>query len=77
MPGRIGAELGELGFQVVHLAHDQPRVHEQFLPGRCQFDTPAVAVQQARVELRLQGLDARTCSCRREECAPRALGQAR
>jgi len=76
MPGRIGAELGEFGFQVVHLAHDQARMGQQLVPGRGQFDATAVTVQQARVELRLQRLDPGAGGGRRQKRPACTLGQA-
>jgi hypothetical protein len=57
VPRRIGAQMGEIGLEVVDLAHDQPRVHQQLLPGGGEFNTTAVAVQQACIELLFQRLD--------------------
>jgi len=74
--GRIGAVFGELAFQVIHLAHDQPRVLQQLLPGGRQLHTTAVAIQQAAVELAFQRLDPRAGRRRREVRAAGALGQA-
>ncbi|MNG15053.1 hypothetical protein D3C84_988530 [compost metagenome] len=77
MAGRIRAEVGELGLQVLHLVHDQAGVLEQFMPGRRQFHAAAVAVQQAGVELAFQRLDAGAGGGRREKGPASALGQAR
>jgi hypothetical protein len=57
MPGGVGAVFGELTFQVVHLAHDQPCVLQQALAGRSQLDAATVAIQQATAELAFQRLD--------------------
>ena len=76
MPGRIHAVLGELAFEVIHLAHDQPRMVQQPLACRGDLHAPAVAVQQARVELAFQGFDPRTGGSRRQEGALGALGEA-
>ncbi len=62
--GRVGAVFGELAFQIVHLAHDQPRMLQQLVPGRRQLHPAAVAVEQAAVELGFQRLDACTGGCR-------------
>ncbi|MOA12303.1 hypothetical protein D3C78_1322850 [compost metagenome] len=64
MPGRIAGVLGELAFQVLHLAHDQPRVLQQPLAGGRQLDAAAVAVEQAAAELAFQCLDPRAGRCR-------------
>ena len=64
MSGRIGAVFGELAVQIVHLAHDQPRMLQQLVPGRRQLHPAAVAVEQAAVELGFQRLDACTGGCR-------------
>src|SRR5471032_3131163 len=76
MPGRIHAVLGELALEVIHLAHDQPRVVQQTFARRGDFHAPTVAVQQARVELAFQRLDPRTRGGGREERTLGALGQA-
>lgn len=50
--------LLEVMFQVVHLAHDDPRMLQQLLARGRDFDAAAVAVQETGIELVLQRLDA-------------------
>ncbi|MCY1420893.1 hypothetical protein D9M71_365300 [compost metagenome] len=76
MPGGIAGVLGEFALQVVHLAHDQPRVLQQAFAGGRQFDAAAVTVEQAAAELAFQGLDSRAGGGRREEGLACALGEA-
>ncbi|MOA16597.1 hypothetical protein D3C78_1368190 [compost metagenome] len=76
MPGRLGAVLGELALQIVHLAHDYPRVLEKHLTGRGQLYPPAVAVQQPAADALLQTLDPRAGRRRRDARLARSLGQA-
>ena len=52
----------EVVLQVVHLAQDHARMLQQALAGGRDLHAPAVAVQQAGIELVLQRLDALTAA---------------
>ena len=66
----------EIVFQVIDLAHDDPRMLQQPLARGGDFHAAAVAVQQAGVELVLQRLDPHADGGQRQVCPLGGLRQA-
>ncbi|MNY12779.1 hypothetical protein D3C86_1458770 [compost metagenome] len=76
MPRGVGAVVGELALEVLHLPQNQAGMVQQALARRGHLHAAVVAVQQTIAQLPLEGLDPRAGRRRRQAGLARALGQA-